>query len=145
MSDHHHNDPVDANLLEEMGYERSDVNFGNLSKSVAIFFVASTIIMAAGLFAMWLWAPKMTFDAPKERMEARANKPTADVPLIQSNATAQVDMTEFQARQHKAMTEYAWTDRKSGHVRIPIEEAMKRVLAKGLPSRPSPEGVKAAQ
>lgn len=144
MSEHHH-EPVDPNLLEEMGYEQSDVNFGNLSKSVVIFFVASTLIMIAGIVALWLWAPNMTFGAPQEKMADRPNKPTPDVPLVQSNATALVDQVEFQTKQREAMTTYAWTDRKSGHVRVPIDEAMKKVIAKGLPANPTEEGLKAAQ
>ena len=138
MSDHHSPEPTDPNLLEELGYERTDVNAATLSKSAIAFFVASTVIMVFGLGSMWLIAPKLTFGPPKEKLQDRARKPGTEQPLIQSNATALVDMREFMAKQKSSTTAYEWTDRKRGFVRIPIDEAMKRVIAEGLPVRSNP-------
>lgn len=131
----HKDEPIDINLLEEMGYERSDVKMGVLSKSIVGFFVASTIIMLAGVVCMWIAAPMMTFQAPKDKTAERRRMPAPDVPLVQSNATALKDMHDLIQEQRAQQSTYAWTDRKSGHVRVPIDVAMKSVLEKGLPSR----------
>ena len=131
----HKDEPIDINLLEEMGYERSDVKMGVLSKSIAGFFLASTVVMAVGVFCMWVAAPNMTFKAPKEKTQERRRMPEPNAPLIQSGATALKDMHELIKEQREQQSTYAWTDRKSGHVRVPIDVAMKAVLDKGLPSR----------
>ena len=137
----HQSEPIDLNLLEEMGYERSDVNVGTLSKSAIVFFIASTLIMVAGLVSMWILAPTMTFGPSKEKVAERSRKPGSDQPLLQSNATALTDMREFMAKQKTATTTYSWSDRKKGYVRIPIDEAMKKVAAQGLPTRANPARV----
>lgn len=134
----HKPEPVDINLLEEMGYERTDVNVGTLSKSAIVFFIASTLIMLAGLGSMWIMAPQLTFGPPKEKLQERVNKPGPEQPLIQSNATTLMDMREFMAQQKTAISGYHWTDRKKGFVSIPIDEAMKKVAAEGLPTRAKP-------
>ena len=138
MSDHETPEQDNSNLLDEMGYERADVHVGMLSKSTIVFFVASTVIMVAGLGSMWLIAPKMTFGPPKEKLEDRIRKPGPEQPLIQSNATTLADMREFMAQQKTAVSTYDWTDRKNGFVRVPVEEAMKKVAATGLPTRKNP-------
>lgn len=132
----HNEQPVDTNLLEEMGYEHADVNMSSTRSSIVIFFVVSTVLMFAGMAAMAFFAPKMMNNSspPPER----TRKPGAEQPLIQGNATALMDMREFMASQGNATSTYGWTDRKSGHVRIPVEEAMKKTLEKGLPTRANP-------
>lgn len=132
----HNEQPVDTNLLEEMGYEHADVNIGSTRSSMIAFFVFSTALMFAGMWAMAFFAPKMMNNdsAPPERVR----KPGPEQPLIQGNATALQDMKQFLAKQIEDTTTYGWTDRKSGYVRIPVEEAMKKTLAKGLPTRPNP-------
>lgn len=137
MSDHAH-EPVDTNILEEMGYERSDVNVGTLSKSTVGFFIASTAVMLVAVGAMWVIAPRMTFGPPKEKLEERIRKPGPEQPLIQSNATTLMDMREFMAKQQTLISTYDWTDRKKGYVRIPVEDALKRVAQQGLPTRAFP-------
>jgi hypothetical protein len=42
--------------------------------------------------------------------------------------------------EHEALTTYGWVDRNNQIVRIPIEDAMKRTLEVGLPSRPAANG-----
>ena len=138
MSDHKSPEPVDTNLLEDMGYERADVNVRTLSKSAIVFFVASALVMAAGLWTMWFIAPQLTSSGVKEKIQDRVRKPGSEQPLVQSGATALVDMHEFMANEKKSTTTYEWTDRKKGFVRIPIDEAMKKVATAGLPVRSNP-------
>jgi len=136
MSDHHE-EPIDMNLLEEMGYEQRDINPGQLTKYLGLFFTISVLVMFVGLGFMVVFAKDMT-RVPTERYVERVRKPESPAPLIQSNATMLMDMREFVKAQRESETTYAWTDRKTNHVRIPIEEALQQVLAKGLPARANP-------
>jgi hypothetical protein len=44
-------------------------------------------------------------------------------------------MRELRDREDELLTSYGWVDRNAGVVRIPIEEAMKIVVQRGLPAR----------
>ena len=136
MSDHDE-EPIDMNLLEEMGYEQRDINPGQLTKYLGLFFTISVLVMFVGLGFMAVFAKDMTH-IPTERYQDRVRKPELPAPLLQSNATELVDMREFVKAQREAISTYAWTDRKTNHVRIPVEDALQKVVAQGLPARGNP-------
>lgn len=50
-------------------------------------------------------------------------------PQLQTNDVQ--DLAKLQAEQRKRLSGYAWVDREKGIAAIPIEEAMKRVVARG--------------
>lgn len=52
-----------------------------------------------------------------------------------TRGTPVLDMVELAKQYDKELSTYGWVDRTQGRVRIPIEDAKKRLLAKGLPSR----------
>jgi len=49
---------------------------------------------------------------------------------------ADYEMSTMLDEEERALDSYGWVNKDAGIVRIPIEEAMKRVLEKGLPTRP---------
>ena len=51
---------------------------------------------------------------------------------------------EFREQENAELHRYGWGDRNAGTVRLPIDEAMKLTVAKGLPSRPAQDGQTAA-
>ncbi len=59
-------------------------------------------------------------------------------PEIQTNPGG--DFQGFLEAQHKKLNRYGWVDHQRGIVQIPIEEAMNRLLQKGLPVRPPQTG-----
>lgn len=61
----------------------------------------------------------------------------------------QNDLAHFEASQRSALSGYAWVDRDRGVARIPIDEAMRMITARGehaydplQPSSPSPAGAR---
>jgi hypothetical protein len=50
------------------------------------------------------------------------------------------DLAELRAREDEHLTTYGWLDRERGVVRIPIEEAMQRLLERGTPAVPTQPG-----
>jgi hypothetical protein len=53
------------------------------------------------------------------------------VPALQVNPAS--DLERLQESQRTILNSYGWVDQGKGIVHIPIDEAMKRVLANGLP------------
>jgi len=45
------------------------------------------------------------------------------------------EMKRLREQENEKLTSYGWVDEKAGVVRIPIEEAKKRLLEKGIPTR----------
>jgi hypothetical protein len=54
-------------------------------------------------------------------------------PRLQTNPRE--DLRVLRAHEDELLTTYGWVDKPAGVVRIPIEEAMKLVVKRGLPSR----------
>jgi hypothetical protein len=55
-------------------------------------------------------------------------------PRLQTNPRE--DLQKFREQEDTVLTSYGWVDRNAGIVRIPIEEAMKLTVQRGLPTRP---------
>jgi len=49
--------------------------------------------------------------------------------------TPREDLRELRAREEEILGSYGWVDKTTGVVRIPIDEAMKLTLQRGLPAR----------
>jgi hypothetical protein len=134
--------PVDRNLLEEMGYETRDVDPSGLPKgAVGFFAVLAVLAVLAWLFTGSI-APDMVRAPDLAKLE-RKNMPPKDAPLLQSGRSAVQDMRDLRAAEGRRLTTYGWSDRATGHAHVPIDVAMKKVLERGLPTRPgarAPEG-----
>jgi len=58
-------------------------------------------------------------------------------PRLQANPRQ--DLRDLREAEDQRLTTFGWVDRNAGVVRIPIDEAMKLTLQRGLPSRPVAE------
>jgi hypothetical protein len=54
-------------------------------------------------------------------------------PRLQTNPRE--DLRDLRAKEDAILESYGWVDRNAGVVRIPIDEAMKLTVQRGLPSR----------
>jgi hypothetical protein len=48
------------------------------------------------------------------------------------------DLADLRAKEDETLNSYGWVDRNAGVVHIPIDEAIKLTLARGLPAREAP-------
>ncbi len=55
-------------------------------------------------------------------------------PVLQTDPPA--DLKDFRAKEEVRLKSYGWIDREKGVVHIPIEQAMKEVVAKGIDGFP---------
>jgi hypothetical protein len=115
-------------------HEESDVNVGAiLGYGVGLFVVA----LVAHVFLWWLLG---TYNRQVLRTQTQAYPMAAGqqgqlppTPRFQDNP--QRDMRELRAKQQQLLNGYAWINREVGVARIPIEEAMRLVVERGVPAR----------
>jgi hypothetical protein len=105
-----------------------------LSLVVLMLVVAAIMFVASGRLKEHLAAQ----DPPPSPLP-EANEPyTPPLPHLQSEPTA--DLAALRAEEDLVLSSYAWVDKDAGIVRVPIEEAMRRVARDGLPTwKPSEE------
>lgn len=128
MADLHDSD-YDKN--PEVAHEDSDVNV----RAILGFGVALAVLaLAAQVFLWWLQG---TYQRQTERAQTRAYPLAAaqkdERPPVQDNP--QRDMRELRAKQEALLKDYAWVNRDAGIARIPVEDAMRIVVQRGLPVR----------
>lgn len=115
-------------------HEESDVNVG------AVFGVGAglTAITVAAFVIVWLFF--VYFDR-REMSNTTAAYPVAEgqglrlPPEPRLQTTPRKDLREFRSSEDTLLDSYQWGDKASGIVRIPVTEAMKLVVERGLPAR----------
>ena len=123
----------------EVAHEASDVNIR------AIFgFAAGLATLGAVVYlVVWLffgYLDRRETTASRDRrfpLAATQEERLPPEPRLQTNPRE--DLKELRDSEDKALKSYQWVDRNNGVVRIPIDEAMKLTLQRGLASRPATE------
>lgn len=107
-------------------------------KGLLYFLVGLTaVIIAAGLL-MWLLSRHMrsqlaAADPPPPALAAARQPYKPPAPNLQTNFDT--DIEQLHAREKLLLDNYAWVNRESGAIRIPIDRAMQIVTEKGFPVR----------
>jgi hypothetical protein len=116
----------------DVDHEESDVNVRAIVKFGAGLFVLAAVIHLA------VWVLFRAYEA----REIRNNPPqplAVDASRIPPAPTLQeaprVELQELRARESAVLNSYGWVDRDAGIVRIPIAEAMRLTVERGLPAR----------
>jgi hypothetical protein len=129
MTDVHHDLPSEMSHHEE-----SDVAIGGLFG----FAGALAVVLVFVGFVVWLL---FSFYAARARQSAPAEFPLAaqqenrlpPEPRLQTNPRQ--DLSDLRSQEDQILGSYGWVDKNAGVVRIPIEQAMKLTLQRGLPAR----------
>jgi len=120
----------------EVHHEQSDVNI----RAILGFGLGLTIAAAFIHFAIWVL---FAFFSAREARRVEPDYPLAAgqehrlPPEPRLQVTPRQDLLEMRAEEDRILTTYGWVDKNAGVVRIPIEEAMKLMVQRGLPARPS--------
>jgi hypothetical protein len=143
--------PNDADFLHnpEVAHEHSDVDVRTvLSFGAALLLtVVIACLLMGGLFKLFesqaarndpatspLTRPPVEMPSSRGR-EAVFGRGTGGPQLLTSEPAV---LLKQRTTEHESLTTYGWVDEKSGVARIPIEEAKKLILQRGLPSRAEP-------
>lgn len=118
----------------ETHHETSDVNINGIFAFAAGLIVVAAIIHLA-VFVLFRYfeaqaAPKGPLEFPLAAAQENRLPPE---PRLQTNPRE--DLRDLRAQEDEILTTYGWVDRNAGVVRIPIDDAMKLAIQRGLPAR----------
>jgi hypothetical protein len=127
--------------MADVRHETSDVDVRVLLRFVGGLLTAAVVIPAVvGLLFVYLArreARPVPLEFPLAGAEQHRMPPE---PRLQTNPRE--DLQTFRDQEDTILTSYGWVDRNAGIVRIPIEEAMKLTVERGLPTRQEAAGSK---
>lgn len=134
MSEHRHDKPTPPNR----GHEIRDIDV----RRIVLYAAVLVAVIAASLAAM-----KATFDFFARREAANQPQPSTlavhapvqlpPEPRLQANPLN--DLAGLRAEEDRLLTTFGWVDRPHGIVRIPVEQAMRLAVTRGLPHREAAE------
>jgi hypothetical protein len=120
--------------MTEPHHETSDVDFlGILGFGLGLVVVAAVVhLLIFGLFTYFEGREARRVPAEYPLAAGQADRLPPE-PRLQANPRE--DLRELRAKEDELLGSYGWVDKNAGVVRIPIEQAMKLTLERGLPAR----------
>lgn len=122
----------------EVVHEESDVNVG------AILRYGAGLVLIAAVVHLFLWWLLGVYAHQNERAQTQAYPMASSqqdrlppAPRFQQNP--QQELQELRTKQKALLEGYSWANKEAGIVRIPIEDAMRLVVERGLPVRQAPK------
>lgn len=105
-------------------FERSDWPLA----PIALLYVAILVLL---VISTWVLIAAYPDSLPDVDRTLRIAPPGPNL-----TTDPQADLKRFRAAEDKQLNSYSWVDRQKGVVRIPIEEAMKKLATTGIPGFP---------
>jgi hypothetical protein len=123
----------------EVHHEASDVNINAILGFGAGLAVAILVVVALiGLLMRFLDARERHSQPPlMYPLAVGQENRVPPEPRLQTDPRE--DLAELRAREDAQLHSYGWVDKNAGVVRIPIDDAIKLTLQRGLPSRQEPK------
>ena len=114
--------------------ERDDVNV----RAVLLFGAGLAVTAAVIHVVVWLLfgyfsGREAARVVPVYPLAAGQDTQVPPAPRLQTNPRE--DLRLLRTKEEEVLTTYAWVDKPAGVVRIPIDEAMRLLLKRGLPAR----------
>lgn len=126
--------PAHAADNPEVHHEESDVNIrGILMFGVGLIVVAVIIQLVVGALFKYFDIREARQATPEYPLAAAQENRLPPEPRLQTNPRQ--DLADLRAREDEALAGYSWVDRNAGIVRIPIDDAIRKTLERGLPAR----------
>jgi hypothetical protein len=113
-----------AAINPETAYEPSDWR---------ISAVAIVLAMVLALVAVSVLALRVIFQTAASDVD---RSPTVAMPAPVLQTDPGQDLARLRAGEDQALNTYYWVDRQNGVVHIPIDQAMKQIVARGLDGFP---------
>ena len=118
----------------EIVHAESDVNVG------AIIRYGIGLLLVGAVVQVFLWWLLGTYERQHERTQTQvyplaAGQQDRLPPFPRFQENPQQELQDLLAKQKALLEGYGWVNKETGVARIPIEEAMKMVIERGLPTR----------
>ena len=115
-------------------HETTDVNIRG------ILIVGAGLIVSAIVISIAVWVLFRYFEAretrrvaPEYPLAATQEPRVPPEPRLQTNPRE--DLEQLRAQEDQILNSYGWVDKNTGVVRVPIAEAMRLTVLRGLPAR----------
>ena len=126
--------PADAASTPEIHHEESDIDFyAILSFGAGLIVVALLIHLLAYVLFRYFETREAQRVPPQYPLAAAQENRVPPEPRLQTDPRQ--DLADLRAKEDETLNSYGWVDKNAGVVRIPIDEAIKLTLQRGLPSR----------
>ena len=127
------------------GYEHTDADVGVMVK-FAFWLAVSAVIVHFGLGAAYSLLIRQAVEAPDTRPYPIVTDTAPRLPAApRLQAKPENEMYEFRLKENADLHSYGWVDKDGGIVHIPIEDGMRLMLERGLPTRDSATAPEAGQ
>ena len=132
----HHSSPDDeyASTPEGAAYEHTDAAIAPVAKFLVWLFIAAllTHVGLAGVYKL-LIDQGVAQEASERRypLAAKEEPRLPPVPRLQQHPPQ--ELATFRGEERTRLESYGWENKAAGTVHIPIEEAMKLTIERGLP------------
>ena len=135
MADHAAHEPHH----DDVAHEASDINIrGVLRFAGGLLLLGAVVYLVVWIFLGYLKRQERVSSAQLQFPLAVGQEDRVPPePRLQANPRQ--DMNDLRNEENQRLESYGWVDRNAGVVRIPIDEAMRLTLQRGLPSRPATE------
>jgi hypothetical protein len=146
MSTEHHNKGQSGDQPHthtDVAFESSDIETRTILAYMFYLALAVVAIFVVSVF-IFRFTTKMAADsdtpmAPVHRNVGATMPPEPRLQGVPGHTNdPQLDLRDKKEADEEANEKYDWTDKQAGIARIPVEEAMKVIVEKGLPAVPSP-------
>ena len=130
-SRHHYSDAEMHN--PDVAHEEADINIRTVlmfAGGLAVIIVISALLMGL-LFRVF--SGQAAANDPQVSPLARPSGQSPPAPNLLTNEPA--ELGKFQAEEGGKLQGYGWVDQQGGVARLPIEEAKKLIIQRGLPVR----------
>jgi hypothetical protein len=124
-------------------YEKRDINPAVVFK-ITLGLLLVTALVAAALVGYIGWQQERATAADPADTAVKRFESGRAFPAPQLQETPTLDIQALHAHENQILGSYGWVDRDKGLVRVPIEEAMRLTLERGLPARGGAGGTGAA-
>jgi hypothetical protein len=142
MTSQHHDADVDNPAVH---HEESDVNVRAIFR-FAIGLVVVAVVVHIGVYFMFEFLASREAKASAVRafpLSVGQENRVPPEPRLQANPRQ--DLRDLRAAEEQILNSYRWVDRNGGVVGIPVSEAIRLTLQRGLPARPAAQGPQTPQ
>lgn len=118
--------------------EASDVSFSSVM-GFGAGLVVSAVVVSVLVWVLFLYfaAQAARRGSTVDRLSQPQGLPVPPRPRLQTDPRG--DLLALREAEDRTLTTYGWVDRNAGIVRIPIDQAMKLTVDRGLPTRAAKE------
>jgi hypothetical protein len=122
---------------DSVSHEESDIDIGGIFKfMLGLTIAAAAVHVVIWFMFVWFQAAAAGADVPNS---LRVGEDVRIPPEPRLQVDPRQDLSTYREREAALLDGYRWVDKNAGVVRIPIDEAMKRLIERGVPTRPVQE------